>query len=44
MSVGGLAIHQAVLGIPKRTWIPADDAKGTERPGAWITEITEMPT
>ncbi|MFE6904379.1 IS1380 family transposase [Streptomyces sp. NPDC057717] len=37
------AIHQAVNKIPKRAWTPAFDAGGTERPGAWVTEITEMP-
>jgi hypothetical protein len=37
------AIHQAVLKIPKKAWTPAYDAGGTERPGAWVAEITEMP-
>jgi hypothetical protein len=37
------AIHQAVLKIPKRAWTPAYDAEGVERPGAWISEITDMP-
>ncbi|MFI5758130.1 IS1380 family transposase [Streptomyces sp. NPDC051569] len=36
-------IHQAVLKIPKNAWTPAYDASGTERPGAWIAEITNMP-
>ena len=36
------AIHQAVLKIPKKAWTPAHDAGGTERPGAWIAEITDM--
>ncbi|MFI6407828.1 IS1380 family transposase [Streptomyces sp. NPDC050548] len=37
------AIHQAVLKIPKKAWTPAYDADGTERPGAWVAEITDMP-
>ena len=37
------AIHQAVLKIPKKAWTPAYDAGGTERPGAWVVEITDMP-
>ncbi|MCX4791251.1 IS1380 family transposase [Streptomyces sp. NBC_01221] len=37
------AIHQAVLKIPERAWTPAYDAGGTERPGAWVAEITDMP-
>jgi hypothetical protein len=37
------AIHQAVLKIPKKAWTPAYDAGGTERSGAWVTEITDMP-
>ncbi|NUK08349.1 IS1380 family transposase [Streptomyces lunaelactis] len=36
-------IHQAVLKIPKKAWTPAYDADGTERPGAWVAEITDMP-
>ncbi|WP_250293962.1 IS1380 family transposase [Streptomyces atroolivaceus] len=37
------AIHQAVLKIPKKAWTPAYDAGGTERPGAWVAEITDIP-
>ncbi|MGY5061200.1 IS1380 family transposase [Streptomyces sp. 900105755] len=37
------AIHQAALKIPKKAWTPAYDAGGTERPGAWVAEITDMP-
>ncbi|MFF2520098.1 IS1380 family transposase [Streptomyces sp. NPDC058086] len=37
------AIHQAVLKIPKKAWTPAYDANGTERPGAWVAEITDIP-
>jgi len=37
------AIHQAVLNIPKTAWTPAYDAEGTERPGAWVAEITDIP-
>ncbi|MGY4957772.1 hypothetical protein [Streptomyces nigrescens] len=37
------ATHQAVLKIPKRVWTPAYDAGGTERSGAWVAEITDMP-
>ncbi|AUA17290.1 hypothetical protein CFP59_09484 [Streptomyces malaysiensis subsp. malaysiensis] len=37
------AIHQAVLKILKKAWTPAYDAGGTERPGAWVAEITDMP-
>ncbi|MFJ3804339.1 IS1380 family transposase [Streptomyces sp. NPDC090088] len=37
------AIHQAVLNIPKKAWTPAYDSGGTERPGAWVAEITDMP-
>ena len=37
------AIHQAVMKIPKKAWTPAYDAGGTERPGAWVAEITDMP-
>ncbi|MEC4021127.1 IS1380 family transposase [Streptomyces sp. H27-D2] len=37
------AIHQAILKIPKKAWTPAYDAGGTERPGAWVAEITDMP-
>lgn len=37
------AVHQAVLKIPKKAWTPAYDAGGTERPGAWVAEITDMP-
>ncbi|TWG04620.1 DDE family transposase [Streptomyces brevispora] len=36
-------IHQAVLKIPKKAWTPAYDADGTERVGAWVAEITDMP-
>ncbi|MFF0395196.1 IS1380 family transposase [Streptomyces sp. NPDC005248] len=36
-------IHQAVLKIPKRAWTPAYEADGTERPGAWVAEITDIP-
>jgi hypothetical protein len=36
-------LHQAVLKIPKKAWTPAYDAGGTERPGAWVAEITDMP-
>jgi len=36
-------MHQAVLKIPKKAWTPAYDADGTERPSAWIAEITDMP-
>ncbi|MFE6337690.1 IS1380 family transposase [Streptomyces sp. NPDC057798] len=38
------AIHQAVLKIPKKAWTPAYDANGTERPGAWVAEITDLST
>jgi hypothetical protein len=37
------AIHQAGLKIPNKAWTPAYDAGGTERPGAWVAEITDMP-
>ncbi|CAK7284819.1 IS1380 family transposase [Streptomyces misionensis] len=37
------AIHQAVLKIPNKAWTPAYDAGGTERPGAWVAEITDIP-
>ena len=37
------ALHQAVLKIPKKAWTPAYDAEGTEGPGAWVAEITDMP-
>jgi hypothetical protein len=37
------AIHHAVLKIPKKAWTPAYDAEGTERPGAWVAEISDMP-
>ncbi|GHH87958.1 hypothetical protein GCM10017771_31270 [Streptomyces capitiformicae] len=37
------AIHQAVLKIPKKAWTPAYDTDGTERPGAWVEEITDIP-
>ncbi|MGW7612496.1 IS1380 family transposase [Streptomyces sp. NPDC054766] len=37
------AIHQAVLKIPRTAWTPAYDSGGTERPGAWVAEITDMP-
>ncbi|TDU80654.1 DDE family transposase [Streptomyces sp. KS 21] len=37
------AIHQAVLKIPKRAWTPAYDAGATERPGARVAEITDVP-
>lgn len=36
-------LHQAVLKIPKKAWTPAYDAGGTERPGAWVAEITDIP-
>lgn len=36
-------IHQAVLKIPKKAWTPAYDGGGTERPGAWVAKITDMP-
>jgi hypothetical protein len=36
-------IHQVVLKIPKKAWPPAYDAGGTERSGAWVAEITDMP-
>ncbi|MDQ0847387.1 hypothetical protein QFZ68_007150 [Streptomyces sp. V1I6] len=36
-------IHQAVLKIPKKAWTPAYDSGGTEGPGAWVAEITDMP-
>ncbi|WP_189152415.1 IS1380 family transposase [Streptomyces lacrimifluminis] len=37
------ALHEAVLKIPKTAWTPAYDAGGTERPGVWVAEITDMP-
>ncbi|UIX33303.1 IS1380 family transposase [Streptomyces sp. GQFP] len=37
------ALHQSVLKIPKKAWTPAYDAGGTERPGTWVAEITDMP-
>lgn len=37
------ALHQAVLKIPKKAWTPAYDVGGTERPGARVAEITDMP-
>ncbi|MFF3350604.1 IS1380 family transposase [Streptomyces sp. NPDC002779] len=37
------ALHQAVLKIPKKAWTPAYDAGGTERPGTWVAEITDIP-
>ncbi|MFE6334366.1 transposase [Streptomyces sp. NPDC057798] len=37
------ALHQAVLKIPKKAWTPAYDAGGTERPGGWVAEITDIP-
>lgn len=36
-------LHQAVLKIPKKAWTPAYDSGGTERHGAWVAEITDMP-
>lgn len=36
------AIHHAVLNIPEKAWTPAYDP-GTERPGARVAEITDMP-
>ncbi|MGW0885674.1 IS1380 family transposase [Streptomyces sp. NPDC002671] len=36
-------IHQAVVKIPKKAWTPAYDAGGTERPGAWVAKITDIP-
>lgn len=36
-------IHQAVLKNPKKTWTPAYNAGGTQRPGAWAAKITDMP-
>lgn len=36
-------IHQAVLKILRKAWTPAYDADSTERPGAWVAEITDMP-
>ncbi|MFD3808598.1 IS1380 family transposase [Streptomyces sp. NPDC058619] len=36
------AIHQAVLKIPKKAWTPAYDSGSTQRPGAWVAEITHM--
>lgn len=36
-------LHQAELKIPKKAWTPAYDADGTERPGAWVAEITDLP-
>lgn len=32
-------IHQAVLAIPEKTWTPAYDAGGTERPGTWVADL-----
>lgn len=29
--------------MPKQAWTPACDAGGTEQPGAWGAEITDMP-
>jgi hypothetical protein len=37
------AIRQAVLKLPKKALTPTYDAEGTERSGAWIAEITDMP-
>jgi hypothetical protein len=36
------AIYQTVPKDPKKAWTPAHDAGGTERPGAWFAEITDM--
>jgi hypothetical protein len=32
--------QQAILKVPARAWIPAYDADGQVRPGAWVAEIT----
>jgi Transposase DDE domain group 1 len=32
----------AILKIPARVWVPAYDADGQVRPGAWVAEITGM--
>jgi hypothetical protein len=37
------AIHHSVLRIPQKAWTPAYDSGGTERPGAWIAETTDVP-
>ncbi|MFF0228630.1 transposase, partial [Streptomyces sp. NPDC004629] len=37
------ATRQAVLNIPKKAWTPAYNDEGTERPDAWVAEITDMP-
>ena len=36
------AIEDALLKVPARAWTPAYDAGGTERPGAWVAELTGM--
>ena len=35
-------IEDALLKIPARAWTPAYDADGTQRPGAWVAELTGM--
>jgi hypothetical protein len=36
------AIEDALLQVPAKAWTPAYDAGGTERPGAWVAELTGL--
>ncbi len=31
-----------MLQVPAKAWTPAYDAGGTERPGAWVAELTGL--
>ena len=35
-------VADAILKIPARVWVPAYDADGQVRPGAWVAELTGM--
>jgi hypothetical protein len=35
-------IEDALLKVPAKAWAPAYDADGTQRPGAWVAELTGM--
>jgi len=35
-------VQDAILKIPARVWVPAYDADGQVRPGAWVAELTGL--
>ena len=35
-------VRDAILGLPESSWLPAINADGEQRDGAWVTELTDQ--